>query len=51
MTYQEKKSIVSVISTIFIFVSYCLYMYPRYPEGGLRNRVKFFVIGVPSSFS
>lgn len=31
MTYQEKKSIVSVISAILIFVSYCLFMYPRYP--------------------
>jgi hypothetical protein len=31
MTYQEKKSIVSVISSILIFVTYCLFMYPRYP--------------------
>ncbi|NRD78060.1 hypothetical protein HPT25_11750 [Bacillus sp. BRMEA1] len=31
MTYQEKKSIVSLISVILIFGSYCLYMYPRYP--------------------
>ncbi|MBU8878798.1 hypothetical protein BGM26_07315 [Bacillus sp. FJAT-29790] len=37
MTYQEKKSIVSLISTILIFVSYCLYMYPQYPEGGLES--------------
>lgn len=37
MTYQEKKSIVSVISTILIFVSYCLYMYPRFPGGGLES--------------
>jgi len=35
MTYQEKKSIVLLISTIIIFVSYCLYMYPHYPKGGL----------------
>ncbi|QMV43149.1 hypothetical protein [Cohnella cholangitidis] len=34
MTYQEKKSIVSLISAILIFVSFCLYMYPQYPEGG-----------------
>jgi len=33
MTYQEKKSIVSLITAVFIFVSYCLYMYPRYPGG------------------
>lgn len=37
MTYQEKKSIVSVISAILIFVSYCLYMYPRFPGGGLES--------------
>ncbi|MBP1967653.1 hypothetical protein [Paenibacillus aceris] len=37
MTYQEKKSIVSLISTIIIFGSYCLYMYPQYPEGGLES--------------
>ncbi|WP_409300678.1 hypothetical protein [Peribacillus sp. SCS-155] len=35
MTYQEKKGIVSLFSTILIFGSYCLYMYPRYPVGGL----------------
>ncbi|MDD9268284.1 hypothetical protein ACFPES_14690 [Paenibacillus sp. GCM10023248] len=33
MTYQEKKSIVSLISAIVIFVSYALYMYPKYPGG------------------
>jgi hypothetical protein len=37
MTYQEKKSIVSVISAILIFVSYCLFMYPRYPGGGAES--------------
>lgn len=37
MTYQEKKSIVSLISAIVIFVSYCAYMYPRYPGGGLES--------------
>jgi hypothetical protein len=36
MTYQEKKSIVSVISAILIFVSYCLFMYPRYPGEGVE---------------
>ena len=33
MTYQEKKSIVSLISSIFIFAAYGLYRYPQYPEG------------------
>jgi len=37
MTYQEKKSIVSMISAILIFVSYSLYMYPRFPSGGLES--------------
>ena len=41
MTYQEKKSIVSVISTIFIFVSYCLYMYPWYPGGAAESSEVF----------
>lgn len=31
MTYQEKKSMVSLISTILIFAAYCLYKYPAYP--------------------
>lgn len=39
MTYQEKKSIVSLISTILIFGLYCLYMYPKYPVGGLESEV------------
>ena len=41
MTYQEKKSIVSLISAILIFGSYCLYMYPRFPGGGLESTETF----------
>jgi hypothetical protein len=41
MTYQEKKSIVSLISAILIFVSYSLYMYPQHPEGGLESTETF----------
>ncbi|MET3193382.1 hypothetical protein [Bacillus sp. OAE603] len=41
MTYQEKKSIVLLISTIIIFVSYCLYMYPGYPKGALDLNESF----------
>lgn len=41
MTYQEKKSIVSLISAILIFVAYCLYLYPQYPEGGLDTTETF----------
>lgn len=37
MTYQEKKSVVSLISVILIFGSFCLYMYPQRPEGGLES--------------
>ena len=37
MTYQEKKSIVSLISAIFIFGSYCMYMFPKFPDGGLES--------------
>ena len=41
MTYQEKKSIVSLISTILIFAIYCLYMYPKHPEGELESLETF----------
>jgi hypothetical protein len=41
MTYQEKKSVVSLISAILIFVSYGLYMYPRFPGGGLESLETF----------
>ncbi|WP_042461674.1 hypothetical protein [Neobacillus dielmonensis] len=41
MTYQEKKSIVSLVSVIFIFISFCLYMYPKYPGGGLESTETF----------
>jgi hypothetical protein len=41
MTYQEKKSTVLLISTIIIFVSYCLYMYPQYPKGSLELNETF----------
>ncbi|CAG9610605.1 hypothetical protein [Pseudoneobacillus rhizosphaerae] len=37
MTYQEKKSIVSLISAILIFGMYSLYMYPQYPKGGVES--------------
>lgn len=41
MTYQEKKSIVSLISTLLIFGTYSLYMYPRHPKGGLESLETF----------
>lgn len=41
MTYQEKKSIVSLISTVLIFGSYCMYMYPQFPEWGLESTETF----------
>lgn len=41
MTYQEKKSIVSLISVILIFGFFCLYMYPQHPEGGLQSTETF----------
>ena len=41
MTYQEKKSIVSLISAILIFGTYSFYMYPRHPEGGLESLETF----------
>jgi hypothetical protein len=41
MSYQEKKSILSLISTILIFVLYCFYMYPQYPGGEVDSTESF----------
>ncbi len=35
MTYQEKKSVVSLFSSILIFAIYCMYKYRQFPEGVL----------------
>ncbi|MBT2292596.1 hypothetical protein J7E73_26365 [Paenibacillus albidus] len=32
MSYQEKKNVVSLFSTILIFSFYCLYVFQTYPE-------------------
>lgn len=45
MTYQEKKSIVSLISAIIIFGSYCAYMYPQFPKEGLKSTETFHYWG------
>lgn len=45
MTYQEKKSIVSLFSTILIFTVYCLYKYPEYPDAALDSKVTFHYWG------
>ncbi|WP_409290410.1 hypothetical protein [Peribacillus sp. SCS-37] len=37
MSYQEKKSVAAIISSLLIFGSYCLYMYPSFPGGGLAS--------------
>ncbi|MHC0038031.1 hypothetical protein [Pseudoneobacillus sp. C159] len=41
MTYQEKKSILTLFSTILIFGFYCLYMYPQYPGGEIEAAESF----------
>jgi hypothetical protein len=45
MTYQEKKSIVSLISTILIFTVYLLYRYPQYPNEVMDSKVTFHYWG------
>ncbi|TCZ78173.1 hypothetical protein E0485_08590 [Paenibacillus albiflavus] len=45
MTYQEKKSIVSLISAILIFAVYSLYMYPKYPVEALDLKETFHYWG------
>lgn len=37
MSYQEKKNIVSLISTLLIFGFYCLYVYQKYQEGSIDS--------------
>ena len=41
MTYQEKKSIVSLISSILIFVIYGAYKYQSYPDAGSESTEVF----------
>ncbi|MEK4519313.1 hypothetical protein NSS64_29000 [Paenibacillus sp. FSL H8-0122] len=45
MTYQEKKSIVSLISTLLIFTVYLLYRYPQYPNEVSDSKVTFHYWG------
>ena len=37
MSYQEKKNIVSLISTILIFGFYCLYVFQKYKIGSIDS--------------
>jgi hypothetical protein len=37
MSYQEKKNIVSLISTLLIFGFYCLYVYQKYQVGSIDS--------------
>lgn len=41
MTYQETKSIVSILSSIVIFGLFSLYMYPKYPSSGINSSETF----------
>lgn len=41
MSYQEKKNIVSLISTLLIFGSYCLYVFQMYQEGSIDSTDSF----------
>jgi len=36
MTYQEKRTVVSIISTVAVFTAYCLYIVQKYQNGGLN---------------
>jgi hypothetical protein len=37
MSYQEKKNVVSLISTTLIFGFYCLYVFQRYQDGSIDS--------------
>lgn len=41
MSYQEKKSIVSLISTLLIFGFYCMYVFQKHPVGSLDQADTF----------
>ncbi|MDQ0114184.1 hypothetical protein [Paenibacillus harenae] len=41
MSYQEKKNIVSLISTVLIFGFYCLYVYERFKDTILEGEALF----------
>lgn len=41
MSYQEKKNIVSLISTILIFGSYCLYVFLRFNDANVEGAELF----------
>ncbi|MFN8418895.1 MAG: hypothetical protein U0528_06590 [Anaerolineae bacterium] len=53
MSYQERRTIVNLISTVLIVVFYGSYMFQRYPQGDayslevFRFWGKFFVILIP----
>lgn len=37
MSYQEKRTIVSIISTILSFIAYCIYILQKYDIGNLNS--------------
>jgi hypothetical protein len=41
MSFQEKRNIVSLISTLLIFTLYCMYVFQRYQEGSLDSTDTF----------
>lgn len=45
MSYQEKKNIVSLISTLLIFGFYCLYVYQKYQKGSIDSTDTFHFWG------
>lgn len=57
MSYQEKRSIVSIISSLLIFGIYSMYVFGKYQEGGpvLANDLSFwataFLILIPVSIA
>jgi hypothetical protein len=36
MSYQEKRTILSIVSAILIYAGYCLYVFQKYQQGGLE---------------
>lgn len=45
MSYQEKKALISIITGVFVLVSYCVYAFGRYQSGMVDlSDLKFFAV-------
>jgi hypothetical protein len=48
MSYQQKKTLVSVVSGIILFISYCVLILPKYQIAENSSDLKFWAISILS---